>query len=171
MSTNRVIGRDGDLPWSLPDDMKWFMAKTTGHAIIMGRGNWQAMNAKPLPARRNIVLTRRAGYDAPGAEVVATLDEALALAGEDDEPFIIGGGEVYRLALDAGVVDRMYLTRVHADVEGDTYFPPFDPAEWRETARTEHGIDEKHVYPFSIITYDKIKPAQAPDDPAENAGR
>ncbi len=156
MSRNGVIGRDGDLPWHLPDDMKWFKATTQGHAVIMGRGNWEAMQGRPLPGRRNIVITRQADYEAQGADVVATLDEALALVAGDDEPFIIGGGQVYRLALDAGVVDRMYLTLIDAEVAGDTTFPAYDASAWRQASRTDHPADENHAHAFTIFTLERV---------------
>ena len=155
MSRNRVIGRDNDLPWSLPNDMKWFMQKTTGHAIIMGRGNWEAMRGRALPNRRNIVITRDASYQADGADVVQTLDEALALTTDDDEPFIIGGGVIYRLALEADAIDTMYITQIDAEVEGDTTFPPYDESAWETVERVEHPADERHAYGFSILTLRK----------------
>lgn len=155
MSRNRVIGRDNDLPWHLPDDLKWFKATTKGHAVIMGRGNWEAMQGRALPGRHNIVITRQADYQADGADVVQTLDEALALVRDDDEPFIIGGGQVYRLALDAGVVDRMYVTQIDAEVDGDTTFPAYDESAWRVIERVDHPADEAHAHAFTILTLER----------------
>lgn len=157
LSENRVIGRDNDLPWSLPDDMKWFMRTTTGHAVIMGRANFDAMNRRPLKNRTNIVLTQQADWSPPeGATGVLTahsLDEAIALAGDDAEPFVIGGQAIYELALPR--VDRMYLTRVHAVVEGDRYFPEFDANDWQITPISEHPADDRHAHAFTIRRYDR----------------
>ncbi len=156
VSRNGVIGRDNDLPWDLPDDMKWFMSQTMGHAIIMGRGNWEAMRCRPLPGRRNIVTTRKTDYTANGADVVQTLDEAMALVVDDDEPFVIGGGEIYRLALEADIIDTMYITRVDAEVEGDTTFPSYDASRWQTIASVEHPADSRHAHGFTILTLRRV---------------
>ncbi len=132
-----VIGAGGALPWHLPEDLKHFKAKTLGHAVIMGRKTWESIG-RPLPRRRNIVVTRQAGYVAEGAEVAHSLDEALALARQGDpEPRVIGGADLFRLALPAA--SRIYWTEVHRDVAGDVSFPPFDRAQWREVERDERG--------------------------------
>ncbi|WP_432797847.1 dihydrofolate reductase [Poriferisphaera sp. WC338] len=156
MSENRVIGREGDLPWHLPDDMRWFVKQTKGHAVIMGRGNFESIGEKPLPGRRNIVISRNPDYEVAGVEVVATIEQAIELAREgDDEPFVIGGEAIYRLALPYAT--RMYLTLVHAEVEGDRLFPNFNPAAWEVAEKTEHVADEKHVYAMTFFTYDRVK--------------
>ena len=128
MAQNRVIGRAGGIPWDLPEDRKHFVQVTRGHAIIMGRATWDSIG-KPLPKRRNIVISRRAGLALEGAEVVSSLQDAIALARQqDDEPRIIGGGEIYALALP--LATRLFLTVLDDAVSGDSYFPELDPSAW-----------------------------------------
>ncbi len=150
VAANRVIGREGDLPWSLPDDMKWFMQTTTGHAVITGRRNFESYG-RPLRNRTNIVITRQTNWSAEGVLVAHDLDEALKLAGPD--AFVIGGQDIYELALPR--VDRMYLTHVHAQVEGDRFFPVFDESDWRISTLREHPADERHAYSFTIKLYER----------------
>jgi len=152
VSENGVIGKDGGLPWRLPDDLRWFMRTTLGHACIMGRGNADTLD-KPLRDRRNLVLTRQPDWSREGFEVYHGLDAALATVADDDEPFIIGGEQVYRLALPK--VDRMYLTRVHAAVDGDTRFPAVDEADWSVTDLDHHPADDRHAFAFTIRRYDR----------------
>ena len=133
---NGVIGRDGQLPWRLPADLKRFRAQTVGRPMIMGRKTFESFPA-PLPGRRHIVLTRDSGWQADGAEVAHDVDHALALAGEDVA--VIGGAEVFALFLDRA--DRIELTEVHLDVEGDAHVPAFDPAIWAEIARETHPAE------------------------------
>ncbi len=152
MARNGVIGRDGKLPWHLPDDLKRFKATTVGRAVIMGRKTFESIG-KALPNRQNIVITRRgelATATAQGCDVVASLEEALARVLVRDECFVIGGGEIYRAALPRA--DRILLTQVDADVEGDVRFPPFDAKEWTEVACESHPADERHAYAFAIVT-------------------
>jgi dihydrofolate reductase len=131
MAQNRVIGRAGGIPWDLPEDRKHFVHVTRGHAIIMGRATWDSIG-KPLPKRRNIVISRRPGLALGGAEVVSSLEEAIALARQqDDEPRIIGGGEIYALALP--LATRLYLTVLDDAVSGDSYFPELDANAWQVT--------------------------------------
>jgi dihydrofolate reductase len=151
MAENRVIGVNNSLPWHLPDDLKRFRRLTTGHTVIMGRKNYESIG-KPLPQRRNVVVTRRTDFQAPGCIVVHSLEEALATAGDDPEVFVIGGAEIYREML--ARADRLYLTLVHARIAGDTYFPEFDLREWRETARERHEPNDQHRYACSYITYE-----------------
>ncbi|MBP6390296.1 MAG: dihydrofolate reductase [Flavobacteriales bacterium] len=159
VSENQVIGRDGDLPWHLPDDMRFFQRTTMGHHVITGRKNWESIPLKyrPLKGRTNVVVTRSAHYDAPGALVTTSLEEALAIARKagDEEPFLIGGGQIYRDAFSKGLVDRVYLTRVHAEIPGDTSFPLLGAA-WREVWREEHPADERHAYAFTFLRSEKI---------------
>ncbi len=157
MSENHVIGREGGLPWRLPADMRHFKEVTTGHPVVMGRRTWESMKG-PLPNRRNIVLSRRPGFTAEGAEVVTTLDAALARAeapaAEDGSPvFVIGGGEIYELALPRA--DRLDLTIVHAIVTGDAFFPAWDPAEWRLVSERHHPADERHAHAFTFRVYER----------------
>jgi dihydrofolate reductase len=129
MAQNRVIGRAGGIPWDLPEDRKHFVQVTRGHAIIMGRATWESIG-RPLPTRRNIVVSRRAGLVLEGAEVASSLEDALALAREHDgEPRIIGGGEIYAQALP--LATRIYLTVLDAAVSGDSHFPELDPSDWQ----------------------------------------
>ena len=148
MSENRVIGRDGQLPWRLPDDLKRFKSLTMGHHLIMGRRTFDSIG-RPLPGRTTIVLTRDANWRAGGVLRAGTLDEALELVATDTQPFIVGGGELYEQFLPR--VDRLYVTRVHATIEGDAYFPEIDSRQWDTLAEEHHAMDERHAYTFSFI--------------------
>jgi dihydrofolate reductase len=152
---NDVIGRDNDLPWRLPDEFRHFKRTTVGHHVIMGRRTWESQGCKPLPDRVNVVVTSRRDYTAPGAHVVHSLDAALRLARDagEDEAFVIGGTALFAEALP--IADRMYLTRVHAEPEGDTRFPSFDADEWRVIEREEHAADARHQYAFTIMTLER----------------
>ncbi|MBL8656369.1 MAG: dihydrofolate reductase [Altererythrobacter sp.] len=147
-AANGVIGRDGVLPWHIPADLKRFKALTLGKPMIMGRKTFDSLG-KPLPGRRHIVLTRDRSWQAEGAEVVHTPDEALALAGANAS--LIGGADVFRLLLPR--CDRVELTEVHADVPGDTAMPPLGP-EWRETAREEHPAEDGRPA-FAFVTLER----------------
>lgn len=157
VSENGVIGRDGDLPWRLPDDMRRFKRITTGHPVIMGRRTLESMDGRPLPERRNIVLTRRdperLGVAGDGIEVARDLDDALRRAGDADEVFVIGGEAVYRAALPRA--DRIYLTRVHTSVEGDVHFPEIDFDAWVVVGAERHEADERHAHAFTFTTYER----------------
>ncbi len=145
---NGVIGRDGQLPWRLPADLKRFKAQTIGRPMIMGRKTFESFPA-PLPGRRHIVLTRDSGWQAEGAEVAHSLEAALALAGHDAA--VIGGAEVFALFL--ARADRIELTEVHFDAEGDAHVPAFDTAAWEETAREAHGAEgDRPAYDFVTLT-------------------
>lgn len=158
VAENSVIGKDNDLVWSLPDDMKFFMQKTSGHHVIMGRKNFDSIPEKfrPLPNRTNIVMTRQQDLDLEGVLVVNSLDAALAIAkqNKEEEAFIIGGGEIYKLGLD--VADIMYLTEIKGSFDGDAFFPKFDRSKWKETERIPHGTDKKHAYAFDFVTYQRV---------------
>jgi dihydrofolate reductase len=144
---NGVIGRDGQLPWRLPADLKRFKAQTMGKPMIMGRKTFESFLA-PLPGRRHIVLTRDPAWQAPGAEVAHTVEAALALAGSDDVA-VIGGAEVFALFLDQA--DRVELTEVHLEAAGDAVVPPFS-AEWREAAREDHPAEgDRPAYSFVTL--------------------
>ena len=137
MSSNRVIGAAGALPWHEPEDLRFFKHTTAGHAVIMGRKTWDALG-RPLPKRRNLVITRQTGFAAPGAEVFATLDAAIASARQSDsEPMVIGGGEIYRQALPMATC--IHLTEVRCEVAGDATFPELDPAVWTVASERESG--------------------------------
>ncbi len=149
MSENRVIGRDGGLPWHLPDDLKRFKRLTTGHTVVMGRRTYESIG-RPLPNRENIILTRQPGYTVEGATVLPSLEAALANLTDREQVFIIGGGEIYRQALP--LADRIELTLIHQHIEGDTTFPEIPSDTFRETAREYHDTP----IPHSFITLDRI---------------
>ena len=152
MSKNRVIGRNGDLPWHLSSDLKRFKKLTMGHAIIMGRKTFESIG-RLLPGRTTIVVTRQADYDGKGALVAGSLDKALQLAQNNEEVFIVGGAEIYRTALPR--IERIYLTSVRVDLEGDTYFPELELQDWKLTEQTEHTSDEKNQFNYSFCVYDR----------------
>ncbi len=154
MAENRVIGRSGGLPWHLPKDLQFFKKLTVDHTVIMGRKTFAEVK-HPLANRRNVVVTHNPGFRPHGVTVVPSLDEALALGATEDEVFVIGGGEIYRLALPRA--DRIYLTVVHAVVEGDTYFPGFEGAAWVLESEERHEADAKNAYPFTFRRYSRIR--------------
>ena len=151
-STNNVIGANGDLPWRLPDDLKHFKAITMGKPIVMGRKTWDSIG-RPLPGRQNIVITRQADFVAEGCDVVASLEDAAAAAGDGKEVMIIGGSQIYLLALP--VAERLYLTRVHAEIEGDAFFPEIDELEWRLVGDKSHSADDRNAFDYSFRTYER----------------
>lgn len=153
MSENRVIGRDNDLPWRLPADLAHFKRLTLGKPIIMGRKTYESIG-RPLPGRQNIVLTRDKSFQAPGCDICLGLDEAMAVAGNVDEVMIIGGAALYETLL--ARADRIYLTEVHADIEGDTWFPELDSADWKEVSRELHAADERNNLDYSFVTLDRV---------------
>ena len=153
-SSNDVIGRDGGLPWHLPADLKHFKRTTMGHHLIIGRRTWEEVG-KPLPGRTMVVVTRSRRFAPEGAQVVRSMEQALELAAEDDEPFIGGGSQIYRIAIARNLVDRIYLTRIHAEVEGDTFFPDFDLDEWELISEEHHEADEKNEFDFSFLVYER----------------
>jgi dihydrofolate reductase len=149
MARNRVIGRNNALPWRLSEDLKRFKATTMGKPILMGRKTFESIG-KPLPGRANLVLTRDRAWQANGVLTVASIEEAVERSRRAPELAVIGGAEVYRLALP--LTDIIYLTRVEADVEGDTHFPELDPREWIEDIVTTYPADEKNQYPTTYLT-------------------
>jgi dihydrofolate reductase len=158
VSENKVIGKDNDLAWHLPDDMSFFKNSTKGHHIIMGRKNYDSIPLKyrPLPNRTNIIVTRQEGYTAEGCIVVHSIEEGIELARKagDQEPFVIGGGQIYSYSLEKNLIDRVYLTRVHTDIEGDTFFDNLEE-DWKEVYSEKHPKDERHPYAFTFLTYEK----------------
>ena len=153
MARNRVIGANGAIPWHLPEELKRFKSVTMGHHIIMGRKTYESIG-QPLPGRASVVVTRQRGYRAPGALVVHSLDEAIAVCGGDSEAFVIGGAELYRAALP--LADRIYLTTVEAEIPGDTYMPEFELSDWREVSSCSFAADERHRYAFRCAVYERI---------------
>lgn len=148
VSENGVIGRAGDLPWHLPEDLKRFKRLTLGHTIIMGRKTWVSIG-RVLPGRRSVVLTRTAGFAPEGATVVGSLDEALAFG--EDEVFVIGGASLFAEALPRA--DCIHLTRVHARIEGDTFFPEEALVGFDLVEEEHHPADARHAHAFSFQTY------------------
>lgn len=152
MDEASVIGRDNALPWHLPEDLKRFKTITMGKPILMGRKTFESIG-KPLPGRRNVVLTRARDWHRDGVDAVHSLDEAIARAGDAAELVVIGGEEVFRLALP--LAKRVYLTEVHAQVEGDAMFPPFDRSRWTEVERSMRAADERHAYGMTFSTLER----------------
>jgi dihydrofolate reductase len=158
MSENRVIGANNQLPWHLPEDLKYFKRITMGHPIIMGRKTYESIG-RPLPGRVNIVVTRQANWCAEGVVVTHSVDEALQVAARQvasegvDEVFMIGGEELFRQSLHK--MDRIYLTQVHAHIEGDAYFPEFDRSQWEEVERIDHEPDHRNPYAYSFLVLNR----------------
>ena len=153
-SANNVIGADAGLPWRLPEDMRRFKEITMGKPMIMGRFTYETIG-KALPGRRSIVLTRQADYKQEGIDVVTTMDAALELAGDADEVMIIGGGNVYEQWLP--MTDRIYLTRVHEEFDGDTFFPEINEDEWRIVSSEPLPPNDEHPFSISFQTLERIK--------------
>ena len=152
LDDQNLIGRDGDLPWRLPEDLKHFKRLTLGKTVLMGRKTWQSLG-RPLPQRENWVISRQADFEAPGARVFASVDQAMAEAEPAQELMVIGGAEIYRQTLSRA--QRLYLTRVHARLEGDTWFPDFDIADFREIERVDHPADERHAHAYSFLSLER----------------
>jgi dihydrofolate reductase len=150
MGENRVIGAQGSLPWHLPRDMRHFKTLTTGHPVVMGRKTFETLNV-PLPNRHNLVITKDPTYAADGADVVDSLEAALAAVGDDDVVFVAGGGEIYRVALPRA--HRIYLTVVHGRFEGDTSFPEFSMERWQLVEDFRYEPDERHRWAHSFRLY------------------
>lgn len=153
MDENGLIGRDNQLPWRLPNDLKHFKRLTLGHIVLMGRKTWESLG-RPLPERENWVLTRDPAYQAPGARLFTSLEAAQAAAGER-ELMVIGGADLFRLALPQARC--IHLTEVHARLEGDVHFPPLDRAKWTETWREDHPADERHACAYSFVTLERCR--------------
>jgi dihydrofolate reductase len=149
---NGVIGRAGQMPWRLPEDLAYFRRTTMGHPIVMGRRTWESLG-RPLPGRRNIVVSRDAGLAAPGAEVVPSLEEAVRRTQDAAQVFVIGGAQLYEQALP--LARRLLVTEIDADFEGDTYFPAPDPHDWRETGRERHAPTAARPFSIAFVTYER----------------
>jgi len=149
VSTNNVIGADGDLPWRLSDDLKRFKAVTMGKPIVMGRKTYESIG-RPLPGRQNIVITRQGDFMADGCDVVRSTADAVEVAGGADEIMVIGGSQIYAAFLP--LAERIYLTRVHTEAEGDVFFPPLDKEEWRESASERYDADALNDYACTVTT-------------------
>jgi dihydrofolate reductase len=153
VADNGVIGLAGDLPWRLPADLRRFKQLTMGHHMVVGRKTWDSIGRRPLPGRVMIVMTRSRSFATEGAIVAHSLDDALRAAAGEGELFIAGGSGIYRLALK--VADRVYLTRVHGEFEGDTVFPDFDEDAWELVAEDHRDADETHEVAYSFLTYER----------------
>lgn len=157
VSENGIIGADGDLPWNLPDDMKFFTRTTKGHHVLMGRVNFESIPPKyrPLPGRENIVITRNKSFKAEGSHVFHTIEEGIEFARKqgEDELFVIGGGNIYTQTI--GSADRLYVTDVHAHIDGDTHFPEINSEEWTAQTIAEHSKDDVHNFSFDIKMYER----------------
>tara|TARA_B100000886_G_scaffold340125_1_gene308036 strand:+ start:640 stop:1140 length:501 start_codon:yes stop_codon:yes gene_type:complete len=158
VSENKVIGKDNDLVWHLPNDIKLFRDTTKGHFVIMGRKNYESIPHKyrPLPSRTNVIVTRQDDYKAKGCLVVNSVEKAIEIAQKagDKEPFVIGGGQIYKHAVENNLVDRIYLTRVHTEIDGDTYFDDLDDS-WKLVHSDLHPSDDKHSFAFTFQTFER----------------
>lgn len=154
VAANGVIGSGNRMPWHIPEDLKRFKAITTGHPVVMGRKTFESLG-RPLPNRTNVVITRNRDYRAEGATVVGSLYEALALFGQDEEIFIIGGGEIYKQAME--IAEKLYITRIRHEFDGDTYFPDIDGDKWSATYCETHQRGEKFPHPFEFVDYRRNK--------------
>lgn len=151
-AANNVIGRNGQLPWRLPEDLKRFKETTLGKPLLMGRKTYESIG-RPLPERRNIILTRQPDYQAQGCIVVGSIESALEFAKGADELMVIGGTAVYELMLPH--CDRIYLTRVHSIIEGDTFFPEIDPQQWYLVTREDFAANQERPHSFSFLVLDR----------------
>ena len=149
---NRALGKDNDLIWHLPNDLKRFKQVTSGHDVIMGRKTFESLG-KPLPNRTNIIITRNGNFQAKGCIVVNSLEDAIKAAKADPNPYILGGAEIYDQAIK--IADKLDLTLVDAILDADAFFPEIDKDIWKETARQDFEVDEKHLYGYSFVTYQR----------------
>lgn len=149
VSENNVVGKENKLPWKLSADLKRLKSLTMGHHIIMGRKTWESLG-KALPGRINVVITTDKNFKAEGGVVVHSLNEALAFSSADDEIFIFGGGKIFKEAMP--LVNKIYITRVHSIIDGDTFFPVLDRSDWKEISREDFKADEKNQYNYSFLT-------------------
>jgi dihydrofolate reductase len=149
IAENNAIGKNNQLLWRLPADLKHFKEITTGHTVIMGRKTFESVG-KPLPNRRNIVITRSNALDIENVEVVNSIEQAISLCDQDEEVFIVGGAEIYKATMD--ITNQIYLTVVHANFDADTFFPEIDPMIWQQTAVEKHEADEKNPFAYTFST-------------------
>ncbi len=150
---NGELGKDNDLIWHLPNDLKRFKKVTSGHHVIMGRKTFESLG-KPLPKRTNIIITRNSDYTAEGCVVVHSLQAAIEAAKADDNPYILGGAQIYKQSLE--IADVLDLTLVDAELDADAFFPKIDLSIWKETSRQDFKADEKHQYNYSFVSYKKV---------------
>jgi len=149
-----LIGRDNDLPWKISADLQYFRRVTMGKPLVMGRNTHESIG-RPLPGRKNIIVTSDKTYYVEGCTVVNSLDGAIEACGEAEEVMVMGGASLYKQLLPQA--ERLYLTQVNAELEGDTWFPDWDKNQWQEISREDHLADEKNQYPYSFVVYDRVK--------------
>lgn len=149
-----LIGKENDLPWHLSADLQYFRKVTMGKPIIMGRNTHESIG-RPLPGRQNIIITKNQSYQVEGCDIVHSIDQALQLVSDEQEVMVMGGASLYTQLLPKA--DKLYLTLVHAELEGDTWFPEWDKNEWQQISREDHSADDKNEYPYSFIVYEKNK--------------
>tara|TARA_B100001250_G_scaffold39138_1_gene31159 strand:- start:20 stop:538 length:519 start_codon:yes stop_codon:yes gene_type:complete len=161
VSENNVIGVENDLPWNLPNDMSYFKKITSGHCVIMGRKNYLSIPKKfrPLPNRKNIILTKDSSFKADQCEIFNSLEKALEYCKStgEENPFVIGGGELYKYAIEKKMIDIIYLTKIHAKIEGDTFFPKLNLQNWKTVSRKFNKRDLYHKYDYTFIIFETTK--------------
>jgi dihydrofolate reductase len=155
IAKNNALGKDNDLIWYLPADLKRFKKVTTGHYILMGRNTFESIG-RPLPNRTTIIITRNKNYSKEGCLIASSIEEAIELAKEEAQLFIIGGAQIYKEIMAKDLADQLDITLVHSEFEADVFFPKIDPNVWKEVAREDFKADEKNEYDFSFISYQKI---------------
>jgi dihydrofolate reductase len=155
IAKNNALGKDNDLIWYLPADLKRFKKVTTGHYILMGRNTFESIG-KPLPNRTTIIITRNKNYSKEGCLVAGSIEEAIELAKEEAQLFIIGGAQIYKEIMAKDLADQLDITLVHSEFDADVYFPEIDAKVWKETVREDFKADEKNDYDYSFISYQKI---------------
>ncbi len=154
ISKNNALGKDNDLIWHLPADLKRFKKITSGHTIIMGRKTFESIG-KPLPNRKSIIITRNTNYQIEGCTIVHSLDEAIAKVADEEKAFIIGGAKIYKQSLENNIADQLDITFVHQEFEADAFFPNINTEVWKEVAREDCKADEKNNYDYSFVTFKK----------------
>ena len=151
---NNELGKDNDLIWHLPADLKRFKKVTTGHTIIMGRNTFESIG-KPLPNRRSVIITRNKEYQQAGCTIVHSLEDAIQLVKEEERAFIIGGAQIYKEAMEKEIVDQLDITLVHQNFEADVYFPEIDTKKWQSMSKEDFSSDEKNSFGYSFLSYSK----------------
>ncbi|UCZ52556.1 dihydrofolate reductase [Bacillus shivajii] len=154
MGENRAIGKDGDMPWHLPNDLKYFKAVTSGHPVLMGRKTFESIG-RPLPKRRNLVLTRSTDFHVDDVEVIHAFEDVKPLVDEAEEFFVIGGATIYEQLMP--IADRLYITWIHETFEADTFFPKIDESIWKVVSSQEGTIDEKNKFAHTFVVYERRK--------------
>ena len=154
IANNNALGKDNDLIWHLPADLKRFKKVTSGHHIIMGRNTFESIG-KPLPNRTTVIITRDSEYQAPGCVIVNSIENAIEVAKNDTQIFIIGGAQIYKQTIASSLVDQLDITKIHESFEADVFFPEIDKTIWKEVAREDFKADEKNKFDYSFISYKK----------------